>query len=463
MASGTFYLRPSADVSLEHSVYPDTLTVGYLAISEEVSDGETTYLAGNGTATLNKTSTFAFSGIVPSTPIILQEGGICLDFTVPTTHGGASQTNVFVNFYIEGVEVGSYSEQYSIGAGNAKIIDSAYYILTDEAIEIINNHLTVNKSLPDIQVSVRFYMDYSTNSKGSGGGVGNLTQMYVELSYDEVLSIYTKSNGTWQQARKAYQKQSGVWVETSETECKDYLSSHLIIDKCAYRGHVEVPIPDIAATCTETGMTGGIDCKFCGNHIKDHDVVIPALGHNEVASAGTATCTEDGMIGGTKCSRCGITLKEHDTVQPALGHDLVSYETKATCTKDGVTGGIKCSRCDYIEKEPDTVIPALGHDFSPYTGYCKRSSCYTYHPDSFTFTIQRNTTSSASTLHAMPNLTWGEWADGQALYWEVTAEGSIRYLLDLGTYGKTEYIVDGVKADDIIIAGHAYTATDVTT
>ena len=44
MAAGSFILRPSADIVLNHEVDPDTLGAGYLAICEEVQDGATTHI-----------------------------------------------------------------------------------------------------------------------------------------------------------------------------------------------------------------------------------------------------------------------------------------------------------------------------------------------------------------------------------------------------------------------------------
>ena len=44
MATGSFILRPSGDISLDHVLTPSTLASGYLAINESVCDGDSTYL-----------------------------------------------------------------------------------------------------------------------------------------------------------------------------------------------------------------------------------------------------------------------------------------------------------------------------------------------------------------------------------------------------------------------------------
>lgn len=69
MATGTFILRPSADISLGHPVYPDTLGAGYLAINEEESDSTSTYIGFTSTpgAVVSYTSKFAMSILIPNT------------------------------------------------------------------------------------------------------------------------------------------------------------------------------------------------------------------------------------------------------------------------------------------------------------------------------------------------------------------------------------------------------------
>jgi hypothetical protein len=39
------------------------------------------------------------------------------------------------------------------------------------------------------------------------------------------MNIRCKTNGVWKPVTKAYQKQSGVWVEITEEECKTILCS----------------------------------------------------------------------------------------------------------------------------------------------------------------------------------------------------------------------------------------------
>ena len=106
---------------------------------------------------------------------------------------------------------------------------------------------------------------------------------------------------------------------------------------CAHTGKT-VQVPEVPATCTETGLTAGVRCTDCGKVISGCEA-IPATGHDtELVGAMAATCTEDGYTGNEVCKVCQTVVKKGETI-PALGHDY----------KDG-----KCSRCG--AEEPTTPV-----------------------------------------------------------------------------------------------------------
>ena len=106
---------------------------------------------------------------------------------------------------------------------------------------------------------------------------------------------------------------------------------------CAHTGKT-VQVPEVPATCTETGLTAGVRCTDCGKVISGCET-IPATGHDtELVGAMAATCTEDGYTGNEVCKVCQTVVKKGETI-PALGHDY----------KDG-----KCSRCG--AEEPTTPV-----------------------------------------------------------------------------------------------------------
>ncbi len=154
--------------------------------------------------------------------------------------------------------------------------------------------------------------------------------------------------------------------------------------------HTEEAIPEVEATCTQTGLTAGVKCSVCGEILTAQEET-PALHHDmgayvetkaatcteageeradcsrcdyfetrEIAKkahteeeipAVAPTCTEDGLTAGIKCSVCGEVLKAQET-DPKLGHDMGEFvvTTPATCTAEGEERS-DCSRCDYFETQ----------------------------------------------------------------------------------------------------------------
>ena len=79
-------------------------------------------------------------------------------------------------------------------------------------------------------------------------------------------------------------------------------------------------------TCTEKGVLT-YTCA-CGDSYTEE---IPANGHVEVTlPAVTPTCTETGLTEGTKCSACGETLDAQDEI-PATGHSVADNGYCETC------------------------------------------------------------------------------------------------------------------------------------
>ena len=122
--------------------------------------------------------------------------------------------------------------------------------------------------------------------------------------------------------------------------------------------HQAVVVPEVAATCTESGLTEGSCCAICGTTLVEQQSIAP-LGHT-VTSTKTAepSCTEDGRITGTCeiCSEVVIT-----DVLFATGHHFGEYEQvkAATCTEWGVLRRT-CALCGIGE---ETNIQALEHCF----------------------------------------------------------------------------------------------------
>ena len=176
-------------------------------------------------------------------------------------------------------------------------------------------------------------------------------------------------------------------------------------DPCA-DGHTLTAVPEVPATCEETGVKAHWVCSLCGKLFSDADgknettleaLTIGALGHDygeaawtwtgyESAKA-TFTCSRDAshveevtaavtseITTPASCESTGVRTytatvtfqgKNYtDTrteVLPALGHKTQLVGAKpATCTEDGYTGDQVCTVCNETVKKGE-VIPALGH------------------------------------------------------------------------------------------------------
>jgi rubredoxin len=167
------------------------------------------------------------------------------------------------------------------------------------------------------------------------------------------------------------------------------------------KGHNKVTDAAVAATCTETGLTEGSHCSYCGkvlvaqevipaSHTYSHTVVDPtctavgytthtcsvcnytynsdtvdAKGHSYSSTVTAPTCTAVGFTTHT-CSVCENTYNS-DTVA-AKGHkaDSVEFENiiPATCTAAGSKDSVVfCSVCQVELSREEHVIPALGHTY----------------------------------------------------------------------------------------------------
>ncbi len=89
--------------------------------------------------------------------------------------------------------------------------------------------------------------------------------------------------------------------------------------------HIEISVPAVVPTCTETGLTEGSHCSTCGEVLVAQQIVA-ALGHTVVVDpAVEPTISEPGLTEGYHCSTCGFVFKEQEEVRP-LGTVLMDGE-----------------------------------------------------------------------------------------------------------------------------------------
>ena len=120
-------------------------------------------------------------------------------------------------------------------------------------------------------------------------------------------------------------------------------------------------VPDGNATCTADGTANRI-CSTCGT-TETKAMPNTATGHTKTTISGQApTCTEIGLTEGVQCSVCNEVLTAQQTI-PATGHTEKTVPGKApTCTETGLTDGVQCSVCNEVLTAQQT-IPVIDHEY----------------------------------------------------------------------------------------------------
>ena len=127
------------------------------------------------------------------------------------------------------------------------------------------------------------------------------------------------------------------------------------------KGHTQVTLPAVEATCTSTGLTEGSKCSVCDT-ILSAQAVVPMTAHIEGdwIVDDEPTCTQDG-IKHTECTVCGAEINV-DLIAP-LGHTEGEWiiDAEPTCTVTGLKH-TECTVCgeDVSLKE----IPVVAHSES---------------------------------------------------------------------------------------------------
>ena len=161
-----------------------------------------------------------------------------------------------------------------------------------------------------------------------------------------------------------YKSNSFTNVDNTIPVCvpEDYASNSWCGFSNLIKGHNKVTDNAVASTCTETGLTEGSHCSYCGKVLVAQEV-IPTLDHTYSNTVTAPTCTAVGFTTHT-CSVCEYTYNS-DTVD-AKGHkaDSVEFENiiPATCTAAGSKDSVVfCSVCQVEISREERAIPALGH------------------------------------------------------------------------------------------------------
>ena len=148
--------------------------------------------------------------------------------------------------------------------------------------------------------------------------------------------------------------------------------------------HTEVIDAEVAATCSETGLTEGKRCSECGKILKAQSV-IPMIPHTYDNSDDTKcnvcgfdrvldcehndprqiitipakapSCIETGLTEGKQCNICGTMIVTQTVIPTTECTNLKTLPYKApTCQETGLTAGKQCNDCGKIVVS-QSVIP----------------------------------------------------------------------------------------------------------
>lgn len=140
----------------------------------------------------------------------------------------------------------------------------------------------------------------------------------------------------------------------------DWVSEKYDQFKCEHLN--ERVIEAVAPTCTEKGLTAGVECVDCGKILVKQEETA-ANGHTiHHFNKMDATCLEKGMTEGDYCTVCEEWIKERKDIK-ALGHNPVKTKAVApTCEETGLTEGLACENCGevYVAQK---IVAAKGHNF----------------------------------------------------------------------------------------------------
>lgn len=177
LIAGSLTLRPSADISVEHTLYPSDSTAAYLLINEEVADDSSTYIV-SGVSGGSPTSKFKLNDIaqLPGNGFTVTS----VNIVGKTYSPGVVNTGISKNDFkleINGIET---STTPYIEGGKAEFDFSI-----SDAVWMINEAVAKTGMLPNINVSITSYAVAYTDSNGKEQMVqSGVTQVCVVLGYE---------------------------------------------------------------------------------------------------------------------------------------------------------------------------------------------------------------------------------------------------------------------------------------
>lgn len=389
------YMRPTSDIYVNHTMYPEGSTSAYALLNEAVSDGSSTYIGVSSSQDVytTKSSAFMFSGeniSLPCKDCVVEKITVLFDDSPASTY-----TSAVVTCQLEYDGVIQVSNLGTSTAALSSVHLSEMTFNTNNLENKFTEYYRANGKLPNVKMILT---THATSTKGTA--TYGITQLYIKVEYH--LNTYVKSKNKyvstsgfiitttykneWNGIGRVYKKVNGTWVDTTSNG-RSQVTDHL--NKL---GHDIETLEYKAPTCGSTGLTEGCKCYKCKNILVAQEVIPITGSHTPTdTSASSATCGKDGYTAGTKCSVCGLQLSGKEVIPATGAHTVVSFDaTDPTCGSVGYTAGTRCSTCNTYLSGHET-IPATGNHTptdvaateptcgaAGYTAGTRCSTCSTY-------------------------------------------------------------------------------------
>lgn len=223
--------RPVADVSVGHSI-PTGFSTIYDLLDETVSDGSVSCIS---TISYSQTGVYEETSVVKMSALqnapvhqIRLLASLCM-----TEADISCRADVDIYLRVNGKEASFLQRKES---DNECWKKNEYYIfegvLSNDSslIKEINAYYEQHKRMPDVEVALRTVAAGYTDNKGStNAAISEISQVYLEVVYTNGIGVYQKTNGQYKEAETAYKKVGRLWIEISESECRETLKNNNIL------------------------------------------------------------------------------------------------------------------------------------------------------------------------------------------------------------------------------------------
>lgn len=153
------------------------------------------------------------------------------------------------------------------------------------------------------------------------------------------------------EGREATCSETGLTSGVECSECHTVLEEQEIIEKLP---HTEQTVPGYAPTCTEEGLSDGVVCLIC-DEVIEKQVILPPQHNVETIIGYAPTCTEEGLSDYKVCLDCGEVIEEQVVLPPQHTEKTVPGYAP-TCTEEGLSDGKVCRICDEVIEE-QVILP----------------------------------------------------------------------------------------------------------